>query len=196
MLRDSANSAGLEVAVDASGHGLEVNQEGLQVADHYAGRGIEPVYGGNDLEFAPQSKERDLGAHYIPLEAAQTPGEAVKWGEPRRRSRRGWYPLGAILLLLVILVAVLGGLLGSRARSTSSSSSPSTALPGNSTTPPGKNSTGLLNNTAIAAVAWGTPDAINHYRVYYQDETLQIRESSWDSVTTVLPINSLKCSAS
>ncbi|MCJ1244037.1 hypothetical protein MMC30_001234 [Trapelia coarctata] len=175
MAQGGAGYAGLEVAAgeglvvadDHTGAGLEVAPgNGLVAVDHHAGAGLGVFKGGSDGYIYDKSE---------PLAAYITPDSAIKWGRPssaklRRQRRRPWCWLtGAIILCVVVAAAITGGILGSRTRS------------GSGTTPANTTSRALLGNTGLAAVGWMDSVAI-HYRVYYQDEMLQLRESSWDDV--------------
>jgi hypothetical protein len=172
MSPEYKDSAGLEV----------VPGDGLVVADHHAGAGLEPMWVSNNFN------------KYTPDEPLQSPADctlekAVTHRNPssdvlRRRRRACLCLLGAIVLCLVVLAAILGGVLGSRARSTPTASDHNTAAPDHNTAASDHNTTrGLLANTDIAAVAWAS-DAV-HYRVFYQDPSLQIRMSSWDNIHMV-----------
>lgn len=164
-----ATGEGLVVADHLTGAGLEVaGSDGLTVADHHAGAGFKSAEGVSDgyvddKIWQPANTTLDDGIkHWQP-----------SWRARRRRCVRAWcWLIGAIILCVVVVAAIVGGVLGSRARSSSSAS------PANTT------SKALLRSTGLAAVAWMDSIAI-HHRVYWQDETLQLRESSWDDVQKV-----------
>ena len=169
---------GPEVVASPSG-------EGLEVADLYAGYGLESVRhmngdkDGSALEVAQkESIESNNQTRLIGLEMNQTDNYAGSFHPPRqqkrRRSRRMWWIIGAIVLLLVIIIAVLGGVLGSRVHSGSSSGS-------DPSSPPAGSPTTITPNTGLASIAWSDPNNVVHYRVYYQDEGLAIRESAWNN---------------
>ena len=164
--------------------GLEVvpeRSDGLQVADHYAGRDLETAPGqfenDNDLAIRPYEQQYDHPPHikqegYTPLENNAITPQGRRRGIPRL-----WYILGAVLLLLVIIGAVVGGVLGSRSHSSSTAADSTT--PSSSST-----ASSIHNSTGLTSIGW-LNTSVNpweqHHRVYYQLPTNEIRESAWNS---------------
>ncbi|KAL9106220.1 MAG: hypothetical protein Q9227_008753, partial [Pyrenula ochraceoflavens] len=106
---------------------------------------------------------------------------------------RPWYRKWTIIALLSALVvivtiaAVLGGILASRRSSNgprpSQDTSPNGAGSSNSSTPSSTTSAASLlrSDSAIAAISFVDTSNMVQYRLYYQDPSNNIRESSWNA---------------
>jgi len=183
-VREYKDSAGLEVREYKDNAGLEVvPADGLVVADHHAEAGLEPMRSSNNSDkYSPD--------HPPQSDPKYTLDNAVTYSNPspdyfrRRRRRRRLCLLGAIVLCLVVLAAIVGGVLGSRARSAATVSEHASTSPASAPASEHNTTRALLANTDLAAVAWTASDGV-HYRVFYQDPSLQIRMSSWDNVHMV-----------
>lgn len=89
------------------------------------------------------------------------------------RRKLFWMLVIAAVLCIVIIAAVVGGVVGSR----DAKSKPKTTF---------------MPTTALAAVNYTESSGVQHYRVYFQAESNELYQSSWDSNTEewhVSPLN-------
>lgn len=178
----ASQSAGAYSDLEVSRPRPPRDQEGLQAAY------FPPRHNASAIEL-PDRHGPSPSPYYEEKERLQNASKSPLWVRRRRN-----LVISTCVLALVVLGAILGGVFASRSSprksSGSSSSSPSNSAPSSSSTSSSSSPSlspslataakSVQTGSSIAAISLIT-DGITQYRLYFQDEKNNIRESSWNS---------------
>lgn len=132
------------------------------------------------------TRYNDVGKQVITAPQIDTPQQPFKRGEVRALlgSKRNTRKRLIGLALVVIVVTVIGGSVGGT-RAIHKSADADDQNPGGPSTDvtsdPSPTTPLPFKNTGLAAMQWTDLNGTLHRRLYYQDFSARIRESSWDN---------------